>query len=193
MRIKLIQKLIDILRNKNQLRIDNKSKFQSKHVYIESPIYKKIYYPLYNTELKLESAKPEIYNFDGVPMDMFFLRDELFAHDPYNNPSKYFLWDRFNIGLKTHFYTHNSITEQMGTPDKKYGLFVEDRAIVPDDYEIFKKYKGIEKDFDAIFTFDEKLLNEISNAKFFPYQAKPFYIKEFPGGGVETVGFLNPN
>ncbi len=88
--------------------------------------------------------------------------------------SKYFLWDKFNIGLDTHFYTHGSILETMGNPQKKYAWFIEPRSITPNDYKIFKKNKGLEKEFTAVLTFDEQLLNSLNNAFFLPYCASIF-------------------
>ncbi|MCX2717440.1 glycosyltransferase family 10 [Helicobacter sp. MIT 21-1697] len=50
----------------------------------------------------------------------------------------------------------------------KYALFSESESIIPDDYRIFDTQKGIHKDFKAVFTYSEKLLNELENAKFIP-------------------------
>ena len=54
-----------------------------------------------------------------------------------------------------------------GQPRRKYGLLIESKQIVPDNYLIFKKNGGVADEFDAIFTYDEELLNGLSNAKFF--------------------------
>src|SRR5574344_1733410 len=141
-------------------------------------IYKKIYMPYYNETFEISPEIPEIYNNDGEKMDIFFIRDVNYAHSPYMHKSKYFLWDRFNIGLDTHFYTHSAMLETMGTPKRKYGWLIEPRTIMPKDYELFKKHKSLEKDFDAIFTYDEKILNTVSNAKFFTASATIWYGKE---------------
>ena len=135
----------------------------------------KTYKPLYNYYTPLSSEVPLVYNSEGRPYDFFFIRDVHSAHIPYRNLGKYFILDRYNFGLKTHFYTHKAMLQTMGQPDRKYGMLVESRNIVPKDYEIFKKHKGLKHDFEKIFTFDDKILNEISNANFYPCSAAPRY------------------
>ena len=144
-----------------------------------SAAYKcKIYMPYYNLDTVLDSEAPEIYNKDGAKMDAWFIRDFQFCHSPYNGSSKYFLWDRFNIGLNTHFYTHEAMLETMGNPIRKYGMFLESEFIVPDSYRIFERNKGLHKDFDAVFTYSEKLLNSLPNAKLFTSCATLWYGQE---------------
>ncbi len=147
----------------------------------------KIYKPYYNTVYGPSSKMPPIYNKDGEPMEMFFIRDLHSAHTPYGNVGRHFLWDRYNWGLETHFYTHRAMLETMGKPVRKYGMFVESRAIVPRDYLIFEKYKGLEKEFDAVFTYDEKLLNALPNARFCPLSAEVWYGKQNPEMVVDTA------
>ena len=106
-------------------------------------------------------------------MSIFFIRDSHFAHDGSGPRSKYFIWDRFNIGLETHFYTHNCMLETMGKPSRKYGWLIESESICPEDYSIFLKHKGLEKDFNNIFTFSEKILDSIPNARFVPFSMAP--------------------
>ena len=50
-------------------------------------------------------------------------------------------------------------------------MLTESRTIVPQDYEVFHKHKGLEKEFKYIFTYDERILNEIENARFYPVAA----------------------
>lgn len=140
----------------------------------------KIYKPYYNISSGVSSKQPPIYNKDGQPMEMFFIRDMHTAHNPYGNVGKHFLWDRYNWGLETHFYTHRAMLETMGTPTRKYGFFGESRAIVPEDYQLFNKYKGLEDDFDAVFTYDEQLLNSLKNAKYYPICAEVWYGRNNP-------------
>lgn len=137
----------------------------------------KTYKPLYNYFEPLSPDIPLVYNKEGRPYDFFFLRDIHNAHAPYRDTGKYFIWDRYNWGLKTHFYTHKAMLQTMGKPDRKYGMLVESRSIVPDDYKIFKKHRGLEKEFDRIFTFDDVILSEISNACFYPAGAEVRYGK----------------
>ena len=110
-------------------------KILTNHLSIPSKNYGKIWITYYNQNVSIGSEKPEIYNKSGQKMDIFFLRDMHTAHAPYEDVmvSKYFLWDRFDFGLKTHFYTHDAMLETMGTPDHKYGMLIESPAIVPND------------------------------------------------------------
>lgn len=136
--------------------------------------YGKVWYPYYLGNDVIQGGKPDIYNKNGQKMDLFFIRDTHTSANPYSG-SKYFEWDRYNIALDTHFYSHKAMLETMGKPTRRYGFFIEPRTITPIDYRIFEKFKGLEKDFDAVFTADDKLLNEIPNAKFFPGCAVLWY------------------
>lgn len=147
----------------------------------------KIYLPLYNLDYPISSEEPEIYNKDGEKLKTFFIRDLHCAQKPNAITSKYFVTDRFNFGLKTHFYTHQAMLETMGNPEKKYGFLLESKTIVPEDYKIFDKNKGLNKDFDLIFTSDAEIINKYDNARLFMNYAAPWYGTE-KGGGT-----LNPN
>lgn len=159
-----------------------------KHNDIIQTSYGPVYLPSYNRSTPITQGKPEIYNATGDLMDIFFIRDVHFAHNPYYmpNPPTKFLWDRFNIGLDTHFYSHNAMLETMGNPKYRYGLLIESRAIVPNDYMIFDKNPSLYKDFDAIFTYDADILGKIPNAKFLPSCAEPWY-------GSNGRGTINPD
>lgn len=133
------------------------------------------YYPIYNVRAQMSSRKLKIYNEAGERMDTFFIRDFHRASNPNWNNSRYFIWDRFNYGLDTHFYSHLAMLETMGKPDRKYGIMMESRAITPDDYNIFRKNKGLEKEFERVFTYDDRLLNEVENAAFYPVCAAVWY------------------
>ena len=136
------------------------------------------YKPLYNYFKPLSSEIPIVYNQEGHPYDFYFLRDIHNAHAPYKHTGKYFIWDRYNWGLKTHFYTHKAMLQTMGVPDRRFGMLVESRSIVPQDYKIFKKKKGLEREFDKIFSFDDEILNDVVNACFYPAGAEVRYGKE---------------
>ncbi len=147
MKIKFLQKAFDMLRGKK---------------------YLNIYPPIYNEHKPVNYQKPNIYNEFGDKMDAFFLRDRHVSNDPYWSNSKYFLWDRFNYGLDTHFYTGNAMLKTMGTPSKKYGFLLEPRVKQPKDYSRIEKNKHWASDFTNILTHDEKLLDNTENAIFFP-------------------------
>lgn len=108
---------------------------------------------------------PKVYNKQGEELKLFYLKDQIMG--PYSG-SRYFMWDRCNYGLDIHFYSHNNMLTIEGKPIHKYGILIESKQIVPDNYRIFDKYKGLAEEFDNIFTYDAELLNKLSNAKFFP-------------------------
>ena len=87
-----------------------RERLRKKKIY--SPAYgTDIYFPYYDRKVKFTKSKPNIYNQDGQKMDAWFIRDVHFCHNPYMLNSKYFLWDRFNIGLDTHFYSFLKIKD----------------------------------------------------------------------------------
>ena len=120
----------------------------------------------------IEKRYPEVYTKDGRALEFFYLQDQLLG---IYSGSRYFMWDRYNYGLDTHFYSHNNMLITKGAPIHKYGLLVESKQIVPDYYKIFDKNKGLDKEFDAVFTYDVELLNKLPNAKFFPACSKVWY------------------
>lgn len=133
-------------------------------------VYNKIYPPYYNIYAKIDGTEPKIYDKDGHPIHVFFIRDKTTCHSS-SQMGHHIFWDKYNFELKTHFYTHECMFETMGSPDNRYGVFFETRGIDPFSYELFEKHKGIEKDFDLIFTYDEKILENYSNARFVPFCA----------------------
>jgi len=152
---------------------------------IVSSVYGPIYAPYYQCHAPFE-GEPELFNREGRPLKGFFLRDAISAHLPYAH-SKYFFWDHFNIGLDTHFYAHGAMLETMGHPKRRYGLFVESEGIIPEHYAIFKRYPGLEKDFDAVFTYSTELLEKLPNARFFPCASSIWYSREIYDGKVDDT------
>lgn len=150
------------------------------HTPMYSKVYGKVYCPIYELRNKIAGSTPEeeyeIYNKDGQRMRQFFIRD---AHINFNytthHQSKYFIWDFYNFALSTHFYSHHAMLQQMGSPERKYGFLIESEIIKKRDYDIFNRHKGLEKDFNYIFTFSEKILNSVDNARFFPAFASSWY------------------
>ena len=122
-------------------------------------------------EYKIDGTMPRIYNEEGRLLETYFIKNRHSQHAPFGKEGKYFFWDRYNYGLDTHFYGPESLTRTLGNPQTKYGMLTESRAIVPQDYEVFRRHKGLEKEFRYIFTYDEKVLNEIENARFYPVAA----------------------
>lgn len=144
----------------------------------ENKVHGKIYYPYYSRSAKQEPDEYIIYNKDGQKMRTFFLRDDNMSNCPALYQSKYFIFDRFNYGLDVHFYSHMAMLEQMGNPSKRYGMYIEPESLVPEDYRIFDYNKGLEKDFDLIFTHTERFLEKFDNARFFSVCAKLWYVLE---------------
>jgi len=146
---------------------------QSEYEFFDLDVFKipnklrgKIYVPIYSRFHHNDPRELDIYNKDGTPIRTFFLRDRCFAAS-YTQVSKYFLFDKYNFELPVHFYTHNCMRQTMGTPKKKYGLFCESKEILPNDYLIFDRHPGLNKDFDLIFTYDEAMLNKYENTREF--------------------------
>ncbi|MGX2985054.1 glycosyltransferase family 10 domain-containing protein [Helicobacter sp. 23-1048] len=134
-------------------------------------IYGKIYYPHYNLSTPIGQNDLNVYNEFGEKLEVFFIRDIHCAHAG-TTRSRRILWDRYNFGLQTHFYTNNSMLETIGKPKRRYGMLLEAEIFVPNDYKIFDRHKGLEKDFDLIFTSSAKILDSISNARFVPFASE---------------------
>lgn len=126
------------------------------------------YCPIYNVHVPLSDEEPEIYNSRGERIHTCFCRDFHLSRT-----SGYFggrlMLDRYNFGLKHHLYTHRTMLETMGHPDRRYGALMETMGVVPDDYLIFDENPGLEKDFDRIFTYSRRLLDSLPNAAFVPF------------------------
>ncbi len=130
--------------------------------------YGKVYYPNYNLDVEICNGDSNLYNEFGEKLEVFFIRDSMFAHSPYRQ-SRYFMWDRYNFALKTHFYSHKHILETMGKPDRKYALMMESEAIQRSAHDLFFKHKCLHKDFDLIFTHSARILDHFENARFVPF------------------------
>ena len=137
-------------------------------------------------------AQRELFNVQGEKVHLFFLKDHLVADQPwgvvYGRTPKTILWDRIHPGLETHFYTSRDILYTLGKPRKKFAYLLESEAIVPEDYKLFDEHPGLDKEFDLIFTYSEKILNKYANARFLPasgvwygneYSKTPWDIKEY--------------
>lgn len=122
-------------------------------------------------EYDIDGTMPKIYNAEGHPLETYFIKNRHSRHAPFGHEGKYFFWDRYNYGLDTHFYGPEAMTGTLGKPAVKYGMLTESRTIVPKDYEVLHRNRGLEKDFRYIFTYDDRILNEIENARFYPVAA----------------------
>ncbi len=122
-------------------------------------------------EYEIDGTMPRIYNADGQPLETYFIRNRHSRHAPFGHEGRYFFWDRYNYGLDTHFYGPEAMPKPLGRPRVKYGMLTESRTIVPEDYEVFRRHRGLEREFRYIFTYDERILNDIENARFYPVAA----------------------
>ncbi|MDD5929197.1 MAG: glycosyltransferase family 10 [Spirochaetales bacterium] len=151
-------------------------------------IYGKFYVPKYNLSAPFDQTPADIFNKKGERLECIYLRDDLSAHSPYLKSDRVF-FDRYNFGLKKHFYSQVNLFEQCGKPDKKYAYFPESETVLPETYDIFDKNKGLEKDFDYIFTFSEKILDKIEKARFVPFCTGPWFGSEKYGGTMTTDAY----
>ena len=161
-----------------------KHRFQNffyEHFSLTHDFYGKIYLPRYNMDVEFDKTLPEIYNKNGEKLKLVFVRNTQSSHSPYAASEKVF-FDRFNFGLDTHFYSQVDLLKQCGKPVHSYAMFSESETIVPESYKVFEKHKGLEKDYDYIFTFSDKLLDSLPNARFVPYCTEPWYGSKKYGG-----------
>lgn len=172
-----------MLRKKIRTSFNLNRKHSTMSPYMINPKYGKIYYPPYKKTV-YSNEEPAIFNSEGQPIRTFFIRDTHLNNFD-DRTTKYFLWDRFNFGLDVHFYTHASMLETMGNPKKRYGLFIESEVITPFDYQIFDKNKGLEKDFDLIFTHTGRFLDKFDNARPLPYLARIWYSLKNENGELD--------
>lgn len=152
----------------------------------EQSVYGPHYPPVYNLDKPFVDGIPDVYNAEGGKLDFYFLRDYHLAIDPYMveyAAPNHWIWDRYNYGLKTHFYSHWEMLRTLGRPDRRFGMMIESDAIVPQDYAYLYAHSELASRFDLLFTYDERLLNEIDNARFVPFCAQPWY-GTLQGGGI---------
>jgi hypothetical protein len=169
---KFLVKLILSLTPKREWRqyLQSNFNFFDLDIYRIKTKYGKVYAPIYNKYIHIDDREPQIYNSDGSPIRTFFLRDKHIIAES-SQASKYFMFDKYNFELPVHFYTHTTMRQTMGTPRKKYGLMIESESIVPQDYFIFDRNPNLAKEFNAIFTYNDRLLDKLPNAKFLPFAA----------------------
>lgn len=156
----IAQEIIDRIRGKKRTYGHSVSAIHAK--------YGKIYYPNYNLDFEFYDGDSNLYNEFGEKLEIFFLRDNVLAFKPYRR-TRNFMFDRYNFGLKTHFYTHKHILETMGHPDRKYAMLIESEAIARSAHNLFFRHKGLNKDFDLIFTHSARILDTFDNARFVPF------------------------
>jgi len=169
LKIKFSTRVINKLKS---FTVDQLENFTRKYLYY-TPAYSRAYERVY----QLDSRQPEIFNRYGERMNVFFLADGGTSYSPYGNvQNRYIFWDRYNYGLKTHFYTQLEAFNTVWKPDRKFAMLSESRSIIPGQYKKYiRNKKYIENEFEALFTYDDEILDTISNAKFMPFNAGFWY------------------
>lgn len=150
--------------------------------------------PFYLRSRNISPDYPEIFNKHGEKMEVFFISDRVGAHVPNSSIARYVIWDRYNYGLKTHFYSHDEMFRVVGNPERKFGVLIEPRIVLPQSYQnVIQNKDYIEKNFDALFTFDAQILSTFKNAKFAPMCAEVWYGRNLEGIMAEgqQAGFSN--
>ena len=123
----------------------------------------KIYMPYYARSNYQTYRNLEVRNPKGEKLEKVFLRSPFEVGTMVEMPKIY--WDYWDITLPRHFYVDSAILETMGNPTNRYAWLCESKSITPECYQIFETHRGIEKDFDFVFTYDTKLLNTLENAR----------------------------
>ena len=123
----------------------------------------KVYMPYYARNNYQTYRDLEVRNPKGEKLEKFFLRSPFGVGTMVEVPKIY--WDCWDITLPRHFYVDSAILETMGNPTNRYAWIAESKSITPECYQIFETHRGIEKDFDFVFTYDAKLLNTLENAR----------------------------
>lgn len=154
------QKIINFLRGKKSYIVTPKTDVHK--------VFKKIYYPYYRLADIIIEGSSNLYNEYGEKLEEFFVRDNLSVHYPYRC-SRYFYFDRYNFGLKTHFYGNQGIFDVFANPDKKYAFLSESEVMIPRLYNKVLKSEKYMKDFDFIFTYSDRILDKYDNARFVPF------------------------
>lgn len=139
--------------------------------------------PYYVPNLVPSPDYPEVFNKYGERMEIFFISDRECVPVPNSKNSRYIIWDRYNYGNDTHFYSHDEIFRTVGKPKRKFAVLIESRSIKPSSYENVLKHKDyVEKNFELLFTFDAQILSTLKNARFVPFPAAVWYGIDDGGG-----------
>lgn len=132
--------------------------------------------------------EPQIYNANGALMRVFYLQDKasMYAYSfTAGRDNKYIFWDRSNVRLPIHFYTHEEMFKTKSIAQKKFGFLMEPEVMMPHVYQKLYDNPGLVKEFDAIFTHSEKLLEKYENAKLYLGQGA-WYGTSVGGGTIDS-------
>ncbi len=158
-------------------------------------IIKKMHLDNGNKRIQLGNP-PKVFSQDGHLMKWIYLQDSACVHHPYSLSAarfpSYIMWDRFNWTLPYHMYTYENIYKTVGVPRKKFAMFTEGKEIMPQFYKNLMKKLPYLKEFDAIFTDQDFLLDRLSNAYYVP-NCSPWYASEFGGGYIDEYKYQKKN
>lgn len=148
-------------------------------------------------ELKLNEIGsldgPVLYNKNGGKINVYYLSDsgslgfQFYSFTEYREPREIF-WDRNNIALNIHFYSHQNIKRTIGKPRKKFAIIVETESIDPIPYKYLLNNPNAAREFDAIFTHSEKILNRYENTKFIPAGGVWYGMGRY-GGKLDSLAY----
>lgn len=119
-------------------------------------------------------VEPDLYNKYGEKKRTFYLRDAVCSHSPYTFSSqntaqtRYINWDRYNIALPVHFYSHRYIMEDTYQCEKKFAFLFESEELLHKLYNRILSSPERMSGFTGIFTHSERLLEKYPNAHFIP-------------------------
>jgi len=140
------------------------------------------------------SNPPCVFNSRGEKMSVFYLKDS--GNGPYSlSLDRYpnnILWDRFNINIDCHFYVHENIFGNTYECRRKYGILRESEEIVSELYKRAIDRSDIIKEYTAIFSSSERILNRYENAKFCPANSV-WYGTNICGGFLSDKAYEHKN
>lgn len=134
---------------------------------------------------KYNVPEPYLYNQKGELMRVFYLQDNAtkYAYSfTAGRQSEHIFWDRNNVLLPIHFYTHEEMFRTQSTAQKKFGLLMEPEVMIPDIYQKLYDSPDVMAQFDAVFTHSAKLLEKYPNTKL--YMGQGSWFGTAAGGGV---------
>lgn len=140
--------------------------------FVDRRTVKNYYYPSIPTDGFEPHEGLTIYNKLGEKYKVCYMADH---GTPL--PNRYLYFDRYDWGLKTHFYRGSHMRRPIGTPEHRYGFTGEPREVEPWEYTIFDRTPSINTMYEAIFSDDEVVLNKYDNALFVPFSCGPWYMK----------------
>lgn len=132
--------------------------------------------------------EPVIYNEEGARMRVFYLQDTAikyaYSFTAGRNPN-YIFWDKDNVKLPVHFYTHQEMFKVKGNAKKRFGLLMEPEAMMPEIYERLYNSPEVMSQFDAVFTHSSKLIQMYPNARLYLGQGV-WFGTSIGGGNLDT-------